>query len=122
MKFKRMLIFLAILIVLQLAVWWFYPSTHNTFTLSPNGTTLYVRVNKIEHLDIVLFGGMSFIGSRLAVYLNGKVHNIRIMEDVINVDPDPMKWYRWGELNKLGIAQSIYDSDTTNLSCSSSFI
>ena len=116
-----MLIFLAVLIVLQLAVWWLYPST----PLRPMNTTLYVnKTYVLEHLDIVLFGGMSFIGSRLAVYLNGKVHvqNIKVMEDVINVDPDPMKWYRWGELNKLGIAQSIYDSDITNLPCNSSFI
>ena len=133
-----MLSFLAVLIVLQLAVWWFYYSASNTFGLRPmspnttlyvnNDTTLYNYVNKtyelyvLEHLDTVLLGGMSFIGSRLAVYLNGKVRNIRVMEDVINVDPDPLKWYRWGELNKLGIAQSIYDSDITNLSCNSSFI
>ena len=121
-----MLIFLAVLIVLQFPVRWLYPSTPNTFTprpTSPGGTTLYVNKTYIlEHLDIVLLGGMSFIGSRLAVYLNGKVHNVRIMEDVINVDPDPMKWYRWGELNKLGIAQSIYDSDITNLPCNSLLI
>ena len=135
-KFKWIPIFLAVLIVLQFAVWWFYASTDNTFTrrlrpmmMSPadtalylnNSTTLYVKrthMYVLEHLDIVLLGGMSFIGSRLAVYLNGKVHNIRVMEDVINVDPDPMKWYRWGELNKLGIAQSIYDSNIiTNLPC-----
>ena len=117
---KKLLIVLAVLIVLQLAVWRFYPSIHNTFTPRPSfgGTTSYVKKTYIlEHIDIVLLGGMSFIGSRLAVYLNGKVHNIRVMEDVINVDPDPLKWYRWGELNKLGIAQSIYDSDITNLSC-----
>ena len=124
---KWILIFLAVLIVLQFAVWWLYPSTPNMFTLRPmctspaGATTLYVnKTYVLEDLDIVLLGGMSFIGSRLAVYLNGKVHNIRVMEDVINVDPDPMKWYRWGELNKLGIAQSIYDSDITNLPCNSS--
>ena len=122
-----MLIFPVVLIVLQLAVWWFYPSTPNTFTgtvrpMRPSGTRLYVNKTYVsEHLDTVLLGGMSFIGSRLAVYLNGKVRNIRVMEDVINVDPDPMKWYRWGELNKLGIAQSIYDSNiiTNNLPCKS---
>ena len=131
-KYKwRVLIFLAVFIVLRLAVWWFYPSTsdpNNKFTLlqvsmsppSTGGKTYKQYV--LEDLDTVLLGGMSFIGSRLAVYLNGKVHNIRVMEDVINVDPDPLKWYRWGELNKLGIAQSIYDSDITNLSCNSLLI
>ena len=132
---RRVLIFLIseFVIIIALFAVWLYQSTPtppphllaNTSTVE----TYYVHVHHadlrvLEHLDIVLLGGMSFIGSRLAVHLKGKVRNLRVMEDVINVDPDPMKWYRWGELNKLGIKQSIYDYDVTNtnLPCNSLFI
>ena len=128
LKLKRgVLIFVLIALF---TVWWLYSSSYpSTLAVAPPhrpGTVAAVKhVDLHVHaLDIVLLGGMSFIGSRLAVYLKGKVHNLRVMEDVINVDPDPMKWYRWGELNKLGIAQSIYDYDVTNtnLPCNSLFM
>ena len=62
-----------------------------------------------------LIGGMSFIGAKLAVHLHSRKNDdIIAMEDVINVDRDPLKWYRWTEMMRLGIQQDIGDfSDVT---------
>ena len=49
-----------------------------------------------------LIGGMSFIGAKLAVHLHSRKNDdIIAMEDVINVDRDPLKWYRWTEMMRI---------------------
>ena len=60
---------------------------------------------------------MSFIGSRLSVYLHNNQYDVVAIEDIANVDKNPVKWYRWTELNKLGITAYIkdYSRDLKNL-------
>ena len=41
---------------------------------------------------------MSFIGARLTMYLHERGYHVLGVEDLINVNNDDMKWYRWSQL------------------------
>lgn len=62
---------------------------------------------------VLIIGGMSFIGARLSLNLHERRINVMVTEDILNVDRDPLKWYRWTSLNRKGIDCSIYDYSTS---------
>ena len=45
--------------------------------------------------NIVIVGGMSFHGAMIANYLHDKYCSVTVIEDSINIEPVPIKWYRW---------------------------
>lgn len=81
--------------------------------ISPTSTsTAHCQVlrNKNNSQKLII-GGMSFIGSRLAVlFHNRKEKHLQVVEDIVNVDRDEMKWYRWTKLNeRKGLSLYIND-------------
>ena len=49
-------------------------------------------------LSFVVIGGMSFHGARIANYLHNMNFRVTVIEDAVNIEPDPLKWYRWTQL------------------------
>ena len=60
---------------------------------------------------------MSFIGAKVSQYLSNisKGRKVVPIEDAINIEPDPMRWYRWTKLSKSGLSTTLVDfgSDVT---------
>ena len=48
--------------------------------------------------SFVVIGGMSFHGARIANYLHNMNFRVTVIEDAVNIEPDPIKWYRWTQL------------------------
>ena len=48
--------------------------------------------------NIVIVGGMSFHGAMIANYLYKSNCYVTVIEDSINIEPVPIKWYRWTNL------------------------
>ena len=48
--------------------------------------------------SFVVIGGMSFHGAKIANYLHNMNFDITVIEDAVNIEPDPLKWYRWTQL------------------------
>ena len=44
-------------------------------------------------LSFVVIGGMSFHGAKIANYLHNMNFSVTIIEDAVNIEPDPIKWY-----------------------------
>ena len=79
---------------------------HSNFSSCPvdierNGLVL----DKQRH--ILVIGAMSFIGARVTMYLHERGHHVLAVEDLINVNNDDMKWYRWTQLMKNRIPVQI---------------
>ena len=49
-------------------------------------------------LSFVVIGGMSFHGAKIANYLHNMNFSVTVIEDAVNIEPDPLKWYRWTQL------------------------
>ena len=45
--------------------------------------------------NVVIVGGMSFHGAMIANYLYKSNCYVTVIEDSINIEPVPIKWYRW---------------------------
>ena len=80
------------------------PHINGSASLSSNGSTSCV-ISSISNgliLDkqrhILIIGAMSFIGARLTMYLHERGYHVLGVEDLINVNNDDMKWYRWSQL------------------------
>ncbi|XP_019848858.1 PREDICTED: uncharacterized protein LOC109580279 [Amphimedon queenslandica] len=76
------------------------PSTHESFINHTINCELQVNgeVNgDKKNLSVVILGGMSQIGMQLALSLSS-LSSVTVLEDLLNVDSDPMKWDRWTEL------------------------
>ena len=54
--------------------------------------------NLSKLLSFVVIGGMSFHGARIANYLHDMNFRVTVIEDAVNIEPDPLKWYRWTQL------------------------
>ena len=50
---------------------------------------------KLYDLSFVIIGGMSFHGAKIATYLHNMNFNVTVIEDAVNIEPDPIRWYRW---------------------------
>lgn len=72
------------------------PSTHESFINRTMNCDLQVNGEK-KNTSVVVLGGMSQIGMQLALSLSS-FSSVTILEDLLNVDSDPMKWDRWTEL------------------------
>ena len=48
--------------------------------------------------SFVVIGGMSFHGAKIANYLHDMNFRVTVIEDAVNIEPDPLKWYRWTQL------------------------
>ena len=57
---------------------------------------------------------MSFIGAKLSQYLYDKGEKVIAIEDTINIEPDPMRWYRWTKLHKLGLSTTLVEFSDSN--------
>ena len=53
---------------------------------------------KLSDLSFVVIGGMSFHGAKIATYLHNMNFNVTVIEDAVNIEPDPIRWYRWTQL------------------------
>ncbi|XP_019851339.1 PREDICTED: uncharacterized protein LOC109581555 [Amphimedon queenslandica] len=66
--------------------------------------------------DLLIIGGMSQIGSRLAYHhvSDKSLGNVSLLvtEDILNVNRVGIKWYRWTKLNALGLTCSVYSYDS----------
>ena len=49
-------------------------------------------------LSFVVIGGMSFHGAKIANYLHNMNFRVTVVEDAVNIEPDPIRWYRWTQL------------------------
>ena len=54
--------------------------------------------NSTKLLHYVIIGGMSFHGAKIATYLHNMNFNVTVIEDAVNIEPDPIRWYRWTQL------------------------
>ena len=54
--------------------------------------------NSSKLLGFVVIGGMSFHGAKIANYLHDMNFRVTVIEDAVNIEPDPLKWYRWTQL------------------------
>ena len=54
--------------------------------------------NSSKILSFVVIGGMSFHGAKIANYLHDMNFIVTVIEDAVNIEPDPLKWYRWTQL------------------------
>ena len=54
--------------------------------------------NLSKLLSFVVIGGMSFHGAKIANYLHNMNFSVTVIEDAVNIEPDPLKWYRWTQL------------------------
>ena len=48
--------------------------------------------------SFVVIGGMSFHGAKIANYLHNMNFSVTVIEDAVNIEPDPIRWYRWTQL------------------------
>ena len=55
-------------------------------------------VKKLSDLSFVVIGGMSFHGAKIATYLHNMNFSVTVIEDAVNIEPDPIRWYRWTQL------------------------
>ena len=53
---------------------------------------------KLSDLSFVVIGGMSFHGAKIATYLHNMNFSVTVIEDAVNIEPDPIRWYRWTQL------------------------
>ena len=68
----------------------------------------------IESKNWIVIGGMSFIGAKVSQYLDRIGQKVTVIEDAINIEPDPMRWYRWTELHKLGLSTMFVEFSDNN--------
>ena len=54
--------------------------------------------NSSKLSSFVVIGGMSFHGAKIANYLHDMNFIVTVIEDAVNIEPDPIKWYRWTQL------------------------
>ena len=52
----------------------------------------------LSGLSFVVIGGMSFHGAKIATYLHNMNFSVTVIEDAVNIEPDPIRWYRWTQL------------------------
>ena len=55
--------------------------------------------NSFKLSSFVIIGGMSFHGAKIANYLHNMNFSVTVIEDAVNIEPDPIKWYRWTQLS-----------------------
>ena len=53
---------------------------------------------KLSDSSFVVIGGMSFHGAKITTYLHNMNFNVTVIEDAVNIEPDPIRWYRWTQL------------------------
>ena len=46
---------------------------------------------KLSSLSFVVIGGMSFHGAKIATYLHNMNFSVTVIEDAVNIEPDPMR-------------------------------
>ena len=54
--------------------------------------------NSFKLSSFVIIGGMSFHGAKIANYLHNMNFRVTVIEDAVNIEPDPIRWYRWTQL------------------------